>query len=139
MRIIPIGYTIVDGKAEINPDESKAVNMAFELYRSGESLRYISEKTGINRSHAAIANLLSNKKYLGTEFYPKIVDQELFDKVQQVREERKKAHARSERRHSEAIVQTEFEMEKAEESFTNPFEKAQYRYEQIKPKEEKHA
>lgn len=139
MRLIPIGYSIVDGKAVVNPDESRAVNMAFELYLSGESLINIGKKTGINRSHAGIANILEDSKYLGTDFYPQVVDQELFDKVQRLRKDRRKAHARPERKHQEAIVQTEFIMKKGSRTPKNPFERAQYRYEQIKPKEEKHA
>lgn len=42
-------------------------------------------KVGIDKTHSVIGRLLRNKLYLGTDYYPQIVDEEIFEKVQELR------------------------------------------------------
>lgn len=51
MRSIPYGYEFKSGMPCILPEEAEKVKQAFNLYLSGESLRAISRKTGINRNY----------------------------------------------------------------------------------------
>lgn len=37
-------------------------------------------KVGIDKTHSVIGRLLRNKVYLGTDYYPQIVDKEIFKK-----------------------------------------------------------
>lgn len=81
MRSIPYGYEFKDGRPCILPEEAEKISQAFNLYLSGESLRAISRKTGINRNYIGISNILADERYKGTGLYPKIVEADLFDKV----------------------------------------------------------
>lgn len=38
-------------------------------------------------THASIGRILENHNYLGTEYYPQIIEKELFDRVQKRREQ----------------------------------------------------
>lgn len=136
MRSIPFGYCVVNGHAEKEPEEAKGVQKAFDRYLAGESLDNIDKEIGLDRGHVGVSRLLKDKRYLGTDFYPQIIDRKTFDDVQKVREERSQKHARPERKRVEPVPRTKFIMEKEDKKFDDPFEKAQYRYSLIKTKEE---
>jgi len=97
-RTIPLGYEIRDGKAAIHEGEAKMIHYAFEAYSSGSSQFNIAKhfqdsgyKNGNGRvswSHSTIGKLLQNKVYLGDNFYPAIITQELFDKAAEVRQQK---------------------------------------------------
>ncbi|MGL4791533.1 MAG: recombinase, partial [Anaerotignaceae bacterium] len=74
MKHIPYGYEIVDGKAVINEEEAEQVRGFFKEYIKGLSLTSAAKKVGLNIYHGSAGRMLKNKYYLGTEFYPKIVD-----------------------------------------------------------------
>lgn len=94
---MPMGYTLIDGKIEIQEDSRLIVEQIFKDYAAGESTNSIAKKlreadgddTQNSRKwvHAAVGRVLENKKYLGTEQYPQIIDKELFDRVQERREQ----------------------------------------------------
>ena len=135
MRSIPFGYRIINGTAVIDEKEGAAIRQAFELYLSGKSLATIGTELGINKYHTGVAKILENQKYLGTDFYPAIIDIELFDRVQTARAASRKKHARPGRIHLEAEVKTEFKMEPRKQALSDPFEQAQYVYGLIQAKE----
>ncbi len=135
MRSIPFGYRIINGTAEIDEKEGAAIQKAFDMYLSGKALSTIGKELGINKYHAGVAKILENQKYLGTDFYPAIVEKELFDKVQQARAASRKKHARPGRIHQDAQVNTTFKMEPMKQVLTDPFEQAQYVYGLIQAKE----
>ncbi len=97
-RSIPLGYEIKDGKAKIHDDEAKMIRFAFKSYCNGDSEFTIAKhfqeaghKNGNGRvswSHSTIGKLLHNKVYLGDDFYPQLISQEIFDKVAEVRNEK---------------------------------------------------
>ena len=67
----------------------------------GESMTYTpfgyiieDGKTGIDKTHSMIGRFLKNKVYVGTEYYPQIVDGDIFAKAQEIRE----SNARSQNR-----------------------------------------
>ena len=94
---MPMGYTLIDGKIEIQEDSRLIVEQIFKDYAAGESTNSIAKKlreadgddTQNSRKwvHAAVGRVLENEKYLGTEQYPQIIDKELFDRVQERREQ----------------------------------------------------
>ena len=97
-RSIPLGYEIKDGEASIHKGEGKMVRYAFDSYCKGDSQFNIAKhfqdagyKNGSGRvswTHSTIGRLLQNKIYLGDDFYPPIINQEIFDKVAEVRHQK---------------------------------------------------
>ncbi len=135
MRSIPYGYRFENGTGVICQDEAERVKKAFELYLSGESLRTIGSKVGINRAHMGISYILADDRYKGTDLYPKIIDEELFESVAVKRNERKKAHKRSTYSSDRPKAITEFTLDVKGADYKDPFQQAQYLYSLIKGKE----
>jgi len=130
MRHTPYGYSIENGKAVINEGTSKQVEELFASYLSGDSLNKAAKKSGIKTSHAGIGNMLKNKRYLGDDFYPTIIDPETYTAVQKERtcgadklgriwekkEEKKKA------------IPTVFKMIAGNKQHDDPIKQAEYAY-----------
>ena len=94
-------------------------------------------KVGIDKTHSVIGRLLRNKVYLGTDYYPQIVDEEIFEKVQELRGSNAKSQNRI--REFEAPPELElkdYKLDKVEEKHTDPYKQAEYAYTMIE--EDKH-
>ena len=85
---------------EINDAQAMTLKLIYEYYAEGLSIRAITEKL---KSHGipspynnskwgtqAIANILSYERYIGDVNYPAIIDRDLFDRVQAIRQSRAK-------------------------------------------------
>lgn len=93
----PIGYKVINGKIEIYEEHSRIVEQIFKDYDNGVSALQIAKdlkereiKNANDRvgwTHASIGRILENHNYLGTEDYPKMIDTELFERVQKRREQ----------------------------------------------------
>ena len=89
---ITYGYRLVDGYMRMNPEQSEAVHLIFDAYDGGESIKKIvgmlkDRKAPTTRgkpswSPALIRKILRNKDYLGVEPYPRMIEEEQFDRVQ---------------------------------------------------------
>lgn len=77
----PYGYRIEDGKAVVDDKAAEQVKELFSGYLSGLSLKNAAIKAGIDCYHATVSRMLQNKQYLGDEFYPPIIDEEIFEKA----------------------------------------------------------
>jgi len=111
---VPLGFKIsVDKKFEVDESTAFIVRQVFEMYASGitmaEIIRYLNSQ-GLKTSRGndfnknSIRRILINKKYIGTYTYkdketpdaiPRIVENSLFEKVQEMMGTNKKAPARS--------------------------------------------
>ncbi len=111
---IPLGYQKTpDKKLEINPATAPIVKEIFDLYANGKSQRQIvdilNEKrymTSENKPFriGSLATMLSNRKYIGIYSYkdeieikggvPAIVDEETFEKVQEMLKKNKRTSGR---------------------------------------------
>jgi hypothetical protein len=131
MRCIPYGYRIEDGRVIINEEEAQKVHAVFDEYAAGCSMADIRRKLMIEQFHTGISNILKDKRYQGTDFYPEIIDKKLFDMVQKVRVERRRQHSRPTHPRKAVKVQVEFTMQPIEQNLTDPFAQAQYIYHQI--------
>jgi hypothetical protein len=78
----PFGYIIEDGKAIIDDKAASQIRDLFHAYLSGLSLADAAENVGIKRCHPAISKMLINRRYIGDDFYPGIVDEEVFQQVE---------------------------------------------------------
>lgn len=103
---LPIGYDYIDGELVVNEFEKMQIIQVFEMYASGMSSRSIADK--LNESgqyhkggiwhHQTIRNLIEKKTYIGYikhsgEWYKgthdAIISEELFNKCQDIRTQRK--------------------------------------------------
>ena len=89
---ITYGYRLVDGDMRMNPEQSEAVQLIFDAYDGGESIKKIvrmlkDRKAPTTREKpswtpALIRKILRNKDYLGVEPYPRMIEEEQFERVQ---------------------------------------------------------
>lgn len=82
MGHIPYGYRIINGKAEIDEQSAERIKILFQSYLTGDSLATAAKKAEIIAFHAGISRMLQNKHYLGDEYYPAIIDQDMFAAVE---------------------------------------------------------
>ena len=90
---ITYGYHLVDGYMRMNPEQSEAVRLIFDAYDGGASIKRIAgmlkdKKVPSSRgkpswSPALIRKILRNKDYLGVEPYPRMIEDEQFERVQE--------------------------------------------------------
>ncbi len=86
---MPIGYKVVDGKITICEEQRKIVEQIFTDYDSGVAAGRIAQnlkgrnicnaKGKVSWTHASIGRILENPSYLGTEYYPQLIGEELFE------------------------------------------------------------
>ena len=130
MPHIPYGYMIVEGKAVVDQMEASKLKELFNAYLSGLSLMDAAEKAGIKRYHATIARMLTNKRYLGDEYYPKIIDRDTFYKVEDEKIRRAKMLGRiwDGKPKDEVNKSFRFSMPTPDELYDDPFKQAEYAY-----------
>ena len=87
-RVIPFGYCMKNGEITTNPKEVYAVSTIFREYLNGSSLlqiaklmesekiRYTEDSDRWNKN--MVKRIIENEKYLGTDKYPQIIDEETF-------------------------------------------------------------
>ena len=97
-RHMPLGYRMIGGKIFIVPEQAELVKEVFQAYSEGKSMyqlaKRLTEQGALNANHKPVWNhgtvgkILENRRYLGDEFYPALVEPELFYKVQERRKEK---------------------------------------------------
>ncbi|MEA4973667.1 MAG: recombinase [Candidatus Metalachnospira sp.] len=126
----PYGYRIENGRAVIDESQAKQVRDLFEGYISGLALTAAAEKTGLKLYHGSVGRILRNKKYLGDEYYPAIIDQKTFDKAEKKRMEKAmllgRIHDLEEQSKPEHSMK--FTIKKVDQKYTDPFKQAEYAY-----------
>ena len=130
MSHIPFGYKIDNGKAVIDEVTAEQVRNLFRNYLSGMALVSAASEAGIETYHATVSKMLANRRYLGDDFYPQIIDHDTFRAAQQERRKRARKLGRDHFVSESPIfeIPTEFEMRKAAEHYDNPTEQAEYLY-----------
>ena len=107
---IPYGYEIRNGLAYPHPINSLKLRDFFNYYVGGLPVLKSLRKAGVNCSEGGGRLMLMNETYLGTDYYPKLIEKKIFEDAK--REMRKRgAHliGRAGRKDKEAVaVQTEF-------------------------------
>lgn len=96
--IIPFGYTMENGRIEINQQQAEILCEIFTEYIQGTSLKakaeklseskieYVPNKYSWNKNR--VQRILTDQRYLGTEQYPPIIDETIFQKAQQIMAQR---------------------------------------------------
>ena len=134
MAYIPYGYRIKGGKVFSDDIMARQVRVFFESYISGMSIQQAYETSEITFSFNAAKTMLGNPIYIGTEDFPKILDEELFEAVQEERKRRVSRLGKDKLKHHEKVFApaTGFQMEQSDSSFDNPKLQAEYLYALIK-------
>lgn len=89
-KVTVYGYQFIDGMLQIDEEQSQMVQEIFEVYHSGVPVsRLIDHIEGLEIHRVKLSDMLSDKRYLGNEIFPKIIGQELFEAVQKRKEERR--------------------------------------------------
>ncbi len=88
-RFIPYGYTMRNGKTIIEHSEADIIKEIFKEYISGASLKDIAESLTARKvpytektdvwDKARIARIIDNTKYIGTDEYDAIIDEDTFE------------------------------------------------------------
>ena len=88
-RYVPYGYTVRDGKTVVDHEEAKIIRNIFDSYINGDSLKVIADLLTQNEipytekstvwDKARIARIIENPKYMGTEEYAPIIDEEVYE------------------------------------------------------------
>ena len=94
-RVIPFGYCMKNGEITTNPKEVYAVSTIFREYLNGSSLlqiaklmesekiRYTEDSDRWNKN--MVKRIIENEKYLGTDKYPQIIDEDIFRQANEKR------------------------------------------------------
>lgn len=99
-RHTPMGFRMRNGKVFFEEEGADVVRKIFTDYLSGISIYAIARgltASGIlnannkpSWNHGSVGKILENVKYLGDEMYPQLIDTEIFEQVQNRRQEQRK-------------------------------------------------
>lgn len=110
---VPLGYKIVDKHFVIDEENAAVVKEIFEMYANGKTVteiinilnaRGLKTANGGSFNKNSLHRMFSNKKYIGVYSYsdiiikdgvPRIISDELFNKVQEIMKKNKQAPART--------------------------------------------
>jgi site-specific DNA recombinase len=91
-RVTVYGYRFIDGNLQVDEEQSRMVQEIFEVYNSGIPVSRLKDYIeGLEINRVRLSDMLSDKRYMGDENFPKIIEPELFETVQQRKKERRKA------------------------------------------------
>lgn len=123
------GYTIIDGRLEVQEKEAENIRKIFENYLAGNALIKSADLAGLKKNSSSVKKILTNEKYLGNEIYPKIIDGESFEKAGQMLKERAVAMGRVWEKEEKIIkVPCKFRYKSEEVLPIDPFERASHQY-----------
>lgn len=133
MTHVPYGYRIEDGVAYFNEDAA-AIKRLFDEFLKCKSMRAAAVAAGINKTHSVIGRIIKNEIYLGTDFYPQLIDDETFAKAQKIRHQNAVTFNRIREFAPEKPMPTHFKFSigKVDQKFDDPYLQAQYVYSQIR-------
>ena len=131
MRHTPLGYEIINGEVHVNENDARKIRKIAEGYLSGLSLTEAAQRTGLNLPHASVKRILTNKRYLGDGFYPRILEDETARKIAEEMERRKIKQGKNKCKGKAKMVytpETEFYLHTANKEYDNPIIQAEYVY-----------
>lgn len=90
-KVTVYGYRFKDGILQADKEQSRMVQEIFNVYNSGVSVSKLKDHIeGLEINRVKLRDMLSDKRYLGNEAFPQIINPELFEAVQQRKKERLK-------------------------------------------------
>ena len=137
MSHTPYGYRIINGKAVVDKQAAKQIKTLFQSYLSGDSLATAAKKANIKAFHAGISRMLQNKRYIGDEYYPAIIDLDEYVAVQaeRIRRAEKLGRIHEAEKQKDVVYPSTFHFIEGTERFDDPFQQAEYSYSLIESEE----
>ncbi len=90
-KVTVYGYQFIEGMLQADEEQSRMVQKIFRVYNSGVPVSRLKDHIeGLEINRIRLSDMLSDRRYLGNENFPQIIDQELFEAVQQRKKERLK-------------------------------------------------
>ena len=134
MAHIPFGYQVVNAEAQINEAEASKLRTLFDEFISCGSMRAAANKVGLDKTHSIIGNYIGNRVYLGTDYYPQIIDEATFNRANELRKADAIKLGRVGKRKIEVAKPeaSRFVMPKIKVKYKNPYYQAAYAYGLIK-------
>ena len=134
MSHTPYGYRIVNAQAIADEETAKKLKSFYSEYLRRESILAAAKAAGIEKTHSMLGKMLRNTTYLGTDFYPRLIDEETFAQVQELRAAvaQKLGRVREHTPKEHKQISYKYEVGTIEKRYPDPYEQAQYAYSQIK-------
>lgn len=132
MKNILYGYQIIDGKAVAIEEEAERIRQTAKFYLEGASFVQAAKQAGLVRNHGTVRHMLETTAYLGTDFYPPILDEKTFYAIQIERNRRCSwldRDTRTRKIPTPLAVHKKFKMpETIDIRYSDPFKQAEYIY-----------
>lgn len=134
---LPYGYRIVNGAAVIDEAQAAQVRGIYEAYLSGKGYMDAARSVGLEMFHGSVKRMLQTRYYLGDDFYPAIIEREIFEAAEAERLRRAKALGRQGGQKPKAVrpVPTRFRMNTVTQKYKDPYKQAAYAYSLIESEE----
>lgn len=97
-RTFPYGYCCINGKITIHREEVTVVTEVYQTYLAGGSLLAIADMLNSRRTEympgvigwnkARLKRILEDERYLGHGEYPRIIDEEIYQAIQSIKNDR---------------------------------------------------
>jgi hypothetical protein len=127
----PFGYRIRNGRAELCESEVLQIKGIYSGYLSGLCYIESARRVGLDMNHGCVKRLMRNRHYLGDDFYPAIIDREIFDAAEKERQRRSTALGRDHKKKQlsdHVDIPVRFMLKPAKRRILEPFEQAEYIY-----------
>ena len=135
MEHTPYGYEIREGRAVVNEEQAGKIIEMCENYLSGMSLINAASSIGFTMSHCGVKRMMFNKRYLGDDFYPAILSEEMVNRLDVERKRREKALGRDNRGVKDipkGTVYSKFCIPRIPMRYQDPVEQAEFAYSLIR-------
>lgn len=126
----PFGYRIENGKAVVNEEQAAQIRTLYEGYLGGLALMEAAKAAGLKLYHGSAKRMMQNRHYLGDDYYPAIISQNIFDAAFAEQQKRAKALGRIyEPKEAEAAPPAMyFTTGRVAQKYEEPFKQAEYAY-----------
>ena len=129
MKHTPYGYDIVGGKAVVNEEQADIIRKICSNYLSGMSMTAAAKDAGVTMTHSRVKHLLQNKRYLGDDFYPPILTEELAQAFETERLKRDAVYKGIRyRRNMDIQIPVAFKMSRVISKYTDPVKQSEFAY-----------
>lgn len=130
MAHIPFGYKIVDGRAAVDEEQAKQLKIIYTSHLDGKGLVESAKEAGLDSCHGSVSRMLDNEKYLGTDYYPQIIDVGTFARIKEEITRRANALGRIDltKEKEKASFPHEFHFNMPKKEFKDPYAQAAYIY-----------
>lgn len=136
MKRRPYGYDTVNAKAVVNEAEAAVIRKICGNYLSGMSFVSAAADAGLRLKHSSVKQMIQNRRYLGDDYYPAILDEETFKKIEAERLRRKGKRGGVHRKPMpKGIVYTAFSVPRIPVKYDDPIRQAEFAYSLIENKE----